>query len=146
MFGWFEQRLNPFPSEEPGLPPKGLVAFCWHYTKPAWPWLLLLGFCSMLWHSSPEEYGGVLGLDQTALGIPTQREFLDRYFAHAAPTGPLLRFHLVFGLFRFAVIFVGIADRAQAGSAAGADATSVAPLATRFAVRAMEVIEGARPW
>ncbi len=48
MFGWFEQRLNPFPSEEPGLPPKGLVAFCWHYTKPAWPWLLLLGFCSML--------------------------------------------------------------------------------------------------
>lgn len=105
-----------------------------------------LGFCSMLWHSSPEEYGGVLGLDQAALGIPTQREFLDCYFANAAPTGPLLRFHLVFGLFRFAVIFVGIADRAQAGSAAGADATSVAPLATRFAVRAMEVIEGARPW
>ena len=48
MFGWFEQRLNPFPPEEPGLPPKGLVAFCWYYTKPAWPWLLLLGFCSML--------------------------------------------------------------------------------------------------
>lgn len=105
-----------------------------------------LGFCSMLWHCAPEEYGGVLGLDQAALGIPTQREFLDHYFAHAIPTGPLLRFHLVFGLFRFAVIFVGIADRAQAGSAAGADAKSVAPLATRFAVRAMEVIEGARPW
>ena len=48
MFGWFEQRLNPFPPEEPGLPPKGLMAFCWHYTRPVWPWLLLLGFCSML--------------------------------------------------------------------------------------------------
>ncbi len=48
MFGWFEQRLNPFPAEEPTLPPKGLVAFCWHYTKAAWPWLLVLGTCSML--------------------------------------------------------------------------------------------------
>lgn len=48
MFSWFENRLNPYPPEDPVLPPKGLVAFCWHYTKPAAPWLLLLGLCSML--------------------------------------------------------------------------------------------------
>ncbi|MGX5664983.1 ABC transporter ATP-binding protein [Rhizobium daejeonense] len=48
MFAWFESRLNPYPSEAPALPPKGLVAFCWYYTKPAAPWLLLLGLCSML--------------------------------------------------------------------------------------------------
>ncbi|MFB2603324.1 ABC transporter ATP-binding protein, partial [Rhizobium phaseoli] len=42
MFGWFEQRLNPFPSEEPVAPPKGLFAFCWHYSKPAAPWLGLM--------------------------------------------------------------------------------------------------------
>ncbi|PPJ45976.1 ABC transporter ATP-binding protein [Rhizobium sp. KAs_5_22] len=48
MFSWFENRLNPYPPEAPVLPPKGLVAFCWHYTKPAGPWLLLLGLCSML--------------------------------------------------------------------------------------------------
>ncbi|MBB3441966.1 MULTISPECIES: ABC transporter ATP-binding protein [unclassified Rhizobium] len=42
MFGWFEQRLNPFPSEEPVAPPKGLFAFCWHYTKPAAGWLALM--------------------------------------------------------------------------------------------------------
>ncbi len=48
MFSWFENRLNPYPPEAPVLPPKGLVAFCWHYTKPAAPWLLLLGLCSML--------------------------------------------------------------------------------------------------
>ena len=48
MFSWFENRLNPYPPEEPVLPPKGLVAFCWHYTRPAGPWLLLLGLCSML--------------------------------------------------------------------------------------------------
>ncbi|TJV02060.1 MAG: phosphotransferase family protein, partial [Mesorhizobium sp.] len=68
------------------------------------------------------------------------------YFAHAAPTAPLERFHLVFSLFRFAVIFVGIADRARAGSAASADAASKSPLAGRFAERAQEIIQGARPW
>jgi aminoglycoside phosphotransferase (APT) family kinase protein len=105
-----------------------------------------LGFCSMTWHSSPDEYGGILGLDLAELGIPTQREFLDHYFAHAVPTARLQRFHLVFSLFRFAVIFVGIADRARAGNAAGADAADVAPLAGRFAARALEIIDGARPW
>jgi len=105
-----------------------------------------LGFCCMTWHSSPDEYGGILGLDLEALGIPGQREFLDHYFAHAVPTGPLERFHVVFSLFRFAVIFVGIADRARAGTAAAADAAKVAPLADRFAVRALEIIDGARRW
>lgn len=47
MFAWFEKRVNPYPSGDPELPPKGLFAFCWYYTKPVWPWLLLLGFCSM---------------------------------------------------------------------------------------------------
>jgi aminoglycoside phosphotransferase (APT) family kinase protein len=105
-----------------------------------------LGFCSMPWHSSPDEYGGILGLDHAALGVPTQREFLDHYFAHAVPTAPLQRFHLVFAMFRFAVIFVGIADRVLAGSAVAADAADVAPLAGHFASRAVEIIDGARPW
>ncbi len=48
MFGWFEQRLNPFPPEEPALPPKGLFAFCWYYTKPTARWLVVLGLCSAL--------------------------------------------------------------------------------------------------
>ncbi len=100
----------------------------------------------MTWHSSPDEYGGILGRDLETLGIPGQREFLDHYFAHAVPTPPLEPFHLVFSLFRFAVIFVGIADRARAGNAAGNDAADVAPLAGRFAARALEVIGGARPW
>lgn len=48
MFSWFERRLNPYPDDQPTLPPNGLFAFCWHYTKPAWPWLLLLGSCSLI--------------------------------------------------------------------------------------------------
>ncbi len=48
MFGWFEQRLNPYPSEEPVAPPKGLFAFCWHYSKPAAGWLALMAFLTAL--------------------------------------------------------------------------------------------------
>lgn len=100
-----------------------------------------LGFCTMPWHTSPDEYGGILGLDHAALGIPIEREFLDHYYAHAVPTAPLRPFHLVFALFRFAVIFVGIADRAQAGNAAADNADEVAPLARQFAARALETAE-----
>ncbi len=39
MFRWFEERLNPFPSEEPVEPPKTLFAFCIHYTRGAWPYI-----------------------------------------------------------------------------------------------------------
>lgn len=40
MFAWFERRLNPFPPEEPQEPPRTLVAFCLHYTRGTWPWLI----------------------------------------------------------------------------------------------------------
>jgi len=41
MFSWFEKRLDPFPAAEPVEPPRTLLAFCWHFTKPAWPFVLL---------------------------------------------------------------------------------------------------------
>lgn len=104
-----------------------------------------LGFCVMPWHSAPEEYGGILGLDHAALGLPDEQDFLRHYFAHAIPTPALQPFHIAFALFRFAVIFVGIADRARAGNAAGSNAADFAPLAERFAERALEVIEGRQP-
>ncbi|MCD2184327.1 ABC transporter ATP-binding protein [Rhizobium sp. GN54] len=48
MFGWFESRLNPYPAEEPTLPPQGLFAFCWHYTRPAAPWLFIMAILTAL--------------------------------------------------------------------------------------------------
>ena len=48
MLSWFEARLNPFPAEEPTVPPKGLFAFCWHYSKAAAPWLAMLGVLTAL--------------------------------------------------------------------------------------------------
>lgn len=101
-----------------------------------------LGYCCMPWRTSPDEYGGILGLDWNRLGLPTQDEFIERYFATATPTPPLMPFHIVFALFRFAVIFVGIAERARAGVAASDDAIKAGPLAIRFAERAWDAARG----
>ncbi|MEM9677839.1 MAG: ABC transporter ATP-binding protein [Pseudomonadota bacterium] len=42
MLSWFEQRVDPFPPQEPEQPPTGLVAFCWHYSKDIWPYLAMV--------------------------------------------------------------------------------------------------------
>jgi len=41
MFRYFESLLNPFPPEEPVEPPKTLIAFCIHYTRGAWPYIIV---------------------------------------------------------------------------------------------------------
>src|SRR5690606_23898761 len=46
MFGWFERRLNPYPTTAPEQPPRGLVAFCLYYSRGAKRWLLAMAFCS----------------------------------------------------------------------------------------------------
>jgi len=100
-----------------------------------------LGFACMPWQTTPDEYGGILGLDRTKFGLPEQDEFVELYYAAAIPTPSLTPFHVAFALFRFAVIFVGIADRAAAGNATDGNATQVGSLAARFAIRAEAVLE-----
>ena len=100
-----------------------------------------LGFCCMTWHTDPDEYGGIRGTDFAAIGIPERRAFVSHYQRHARPTPPLAAFHQAFALFRFAVIFVGIADRSRRGNAAGRDAERLAPLARSFAQRGLELAE-----
>lgn len=99
-----------------------------------------LGYCCMPWHTSPDEYGGILGVDLDTHRLPREDEFIKFYTSVIATAAPLDAFHLAFALFRFAVIFIGIADRVRAGTAASTDAAAVAPLARRFATRAEEVI------
>ena len=48
MFRWFENRLNPYPEQLPEMPPKGLIPFLWHYSKPAAPWLILMSMAAAL--------------------------------------------------------------------------------------------------
>lgn len=118
--------------------PKVTAILDWELSTLGHP-LADLGFCCIPWHTSSDEYGGILGMQLEALGLPKEEEFVSRYFATALPTPPMRAFHVAFALFRFAVIFVGIADRDRIGSAANAEAAKLGPLEAHFAQRALDV-------
>ena len=122
--------------------PRVVAVLDWELSTLGHP-LADLGFVVMPWHSGPEEYGGILGLDHRALGLPSEAEFITRYRQGLPGVAALLPFHRAFAMFRFAVIFVGIADRARAGTAAAADAARLGPLADRFAQRALAILDAA---
>ena len=48
MFAFFEQLISPFPPQEPEQPPKGLYAFCRHYTRGIEPHLVAMSILTGL--------------------------------------------------------------------------------------------------
>ena len=96
----------------------------------------------MPWHTSSGEYGGLLGFDLNEFALPTEEDFVGCYMASLNQVLTLQPFHTAFALYRFAVIFVGIADRVRGGNAADPRAKTLDPLAERFAVRGMEISKG----
>lgn len=101
-----------------------------------------LGFFCMFWRAAEAEYGGIADLDWAGLGIPSRAEFVTEYMAHSRHAVELTAFHEAFALFRFAVIFVGIADRALQGNAAGDAARDALRLAQAFARLGRAAAEG----
>lgn len=103
-----------------------------------------LAHATAMWHITPEEYGGLMGADLKALGIPERREFEDIYLEAAGFSHGLTPFHHAFALFRWAVIFQGIAKRAEEGNAASENAATVGALAIALGRRGAELLSGDR--
>ena len=95
-----------------------------------------------MWHIKPEEYGGLMGANLKALGIPERQQFEETYLVAAGFSQGLTTFHHVFALFRWAVIFQGIAKRAEEGNAASDNATTVGALAIALGRRGAELLSG----
>ena len=97
--------------------PRVVAILDWELSTLGHP-LADLGYCCMASHTPPDEYGGILGLDHVALGLPGEAAFVARHREQSPEMTPLLTFQKAFALFRFVVIWVGIADRVRAGTAA----------------------------
>ena len=120
--------------------PRVIALLDWELSTLGHP-LADLAFNCVLYHSTQEAYGGVLGLDLDALGIPGEDAYVRRYCERTGREDGITAFHLAFAMFRFAVIFEGIAKRARIGTAASADAERVGRLSGFFARRACELID-----
>ncbi|MGO4834332.1 phosphotransferase family protein, partial [Rhizobiaceae sp. 2RAB30] len=91
---------------------------------------------------APDENGGIMGEDAVALGIPSEEEYLERYYAHAASTDRLTDFHRVFAMFRGAVGSAGVAVRGELGNSTLPDSARVGRfLAHAYARRGMQIAE-----
>ncbi len=112
--------------------PRIVAVLDWELSTLGHP-LADLAHCAIAWQSAPEEYGGLAGLALDALGIPSLELFTGLYAGRARHGVALQPFHLAFALFRWAVIFEGIAARAKAGNASGGNAAETGRLASAFA-------------
>jgi aminoglycoside phosphotransferase (APT) family kinase protein len=102
----------------------------------------------MAWHIPPGVFRGIGGLDLAALGIPSERDYVERYCHRTGRADPqaLLddwNFYLAYNLFRLAGITQGIARRVVDGTAASAQARAtgeatraLAEMAWQFAQQA----------
>ena len=61
MFRFFESRIDPFPATEPEAPPKTLLGFVAHYTRPVWPWLITLSVLTAILSVFEVVFLGFLG-------------------------------------------------------------------------------------
>jgi len=99
-----------------------------------------LAHTTAMWHITSEEYGGLMGANLKALGIPERQQFEDTYLEAAGFSDGLTIFHHAFALFRWAVIFEGIAKRAKSGTAASENAEKVGALSIALGRRGAELL------
>jgi aminoglycoside phosphotransferase (APT) family kinase protein len=85
-------------------------------------------------------FASVESAELSAMGIPTQDEYVARYCELTGRDGiENLDFYLAFHLFRLAGIMFGIAGRAKTGTAASSEAEEIGKTAPGLAERALEL-------
>lgn len=120
--------------------PRVVAVLDWELSTLGHP-LADVAFNTVPWRTLPTEFGGIRGLDLEALGIPVERDYLAHYHRAAGRGEQAGPFHWAFAFMRWAVIFEGIAARAQRGNAVADNAAEVGALSVAMARRGLEAID-----
>jgi len=125
--------------------PRILAVLDWELSTLGHP-LADFAYHCMSWRIPPGQFRGIAGLDFAALGIPTERAYVERYCqrtGRAAIDASTWDYYTAYNLFRLAAILQGIAKRAIDGTAASAhaaDAGNRAPLLAALGWQQVEQI------
>jgi aminoglycoside phosphotransferase (APT) family kinase protein len=120
--------------------PRVIGVLDWELSTLGHP-LVDLAFNSQAWRMAPDENGGLLGLPLDDMGIPSERDYLDRYYECTEAAERLTVFHQVFAMFRAAVGSAGVAARGDLGNNVLPEAAKVGRRLSRaYATRGIALI------
>jgi aminoglycoside phosphotransferase (APT) family kinase protein len=100
--------------------PRILAVLDWELSTLGHP-LADFAYHCMSWHIAPGKFRGIAGLDLETLGIPTERQYVERYCQRTGRKGidpSTWDYYMAYNLFRIAAITQGIAKRVVDGTAA----------------------------
>ncbi len=90
LFRYFETRVNPYPEGEVATPPTGLLPFIWHFSRPVWPWLLLMSLVTALVSAAEVVFFSYMGVLVDWLGNVERANFWSNHGLWLAGVGVLV--------------------------------------------------------
>jgi aminoglycoside phosphotransferase (APT) family kinase protein len=121
--------------------PRMLAMLDWELSTLGHP-LADLAYNCLLYHMNSPTQGSLVGIDLTAMGIPTEQEYVADYCRRTGrPDVEHWDFYLAFSLFRLASIAQGVYKRGLDGNASSDQAMTYGTICQLLAYLAWSIVE-----